>query len=300
MNIKNSNPDFQVFKEKFEKLLLEEKEKQNVEKEEDLVLPEQNSQKHGTIALVKLNNIALTTEGKLTKTHFFENMLANNEHLYGDIVLTPEEAHQLSATYRRLSTGVSAVVPMKCTGDKCPFKDDCIYYQINKAPIGRPCKLEYDLLAYHTQKFIEQFNIDPDNHTDIMLVQELSELLIYEMRIARILGGWLPNNDSNYPAQAMMSKKTKFTPDGEIVEEESLHWAFDAMDRIKNRRLKILDALIGTPKTKKIISAKEKVKEESEIDRYMKEIKEIRQILHGVSKNVADVEFEEQQEQNGQ
>lgn len=256
---------FDEFKEKIE----EAKVKFGVENEKDLKekLPAQNTKSHGKMELVKLNGLALTENGALTRTKFFED-LEQNRHHYNDIVLTEEEARRLQMSYRHLSTGVNSVVPILCNGSMCPFKDTCEYYLMDKEPVGRPCPVEGDLLIYHTRKFFEEFDIKIEHHSEVMMAQELAELIIYEMRITRTLA---QKGDS----QALKGHRTKFAPDGSAVEEETWHWAWELKERIKNRRMKILDAFNATRKAK---AATEK-KQSSAPVTYLDSIKQMKEML---------------------
>jgi len=260
------NDDFAAFARKVNEAI----KKNNLENEEHpeeslkKTLPRQDSSEYGSVALVNLNDMALTTEGQLTRTGFFENLTINREK-YKDIVLTREEATSLSLSYRNLATGVNSVVPLICTAEKCPFNNDCWYYEHGKAPIGRRCLVEYDLLAFHTKRFMEELDVDPTNHTELMLVQELSELIIYEMRL---------NNTLAKPENAtLMGFRTKFSPDGEVIEEEVEHWALGVKDKIKAKRIKILDLLMATRKSKQSSKHNEKENTQSYIS-FVREIKE--------------------------
>lgn len=196
------------------------------------------------VKLVKLNGLALTNTGVLTKTSFFENLNANMDQ-YNHITLTPEQADSLAMAYRRMSTGVTAATPIICTADRCPFKKDCWFYDNGKAPMGLQCAIEVKLLNDHIIKLIEEYNVDMNNHSELMFIQELAETYILETRVTKVLAR--PENAEMYGISF------KFSPDGEAVEEQVIHWAFELKERIKNRRLKIMDALMGTRKSKATI-----------------------------------------------
>lgn len=249
-------------------------------------LPIHDTRKHGKLSVVSVNGIGLTENGKLTKTAFFDNLESIDKETYGDILLTPEEARSLSLVYRFMSTGVNSVVPLICNTN-CPYKDICPYLKANKAPIGKRCKLEHDLLNYHTARFIKEFDVDPEDHSEIMLIQELSELIIYEQRASLILAK--PENAS------LFSVKTSINKDGDISEEEVEHWAIGLKEKLKNRRLKILDALNATRKAK-AMTGKNKNNEEGESGAMSTKDK-LDNIIDMINKiknqNASEVEFEE-------
>lgn len=219
-----------------------------------------------------------------------ESLTADSDQ-YDDIMLTAEQALSLASTYRKLSTGTNAVVPIKCTGPLCPFKDDCFYHSIGQAPLGKKCKVEYDLLNYHSTRFIEQFDVDPQNHSDFMLVQELSELIVYEMRLARILGGWVDGQANNNKSM-YLSGETVVGAADEVHFVETQHWAFDAMEKVKNRRMKILDALMGTPKSRN----SKKNDQQQVITSYSQQVGQIVDIL----RNIKETKYEEAEYEEGE
>lgn len=231
-------------KEKLKEVVEKAKEELGVKTDEELleVLPDQKKSEHGAIELVGYNGVALTDQGKLTKTHFF-NSLKLSRDIYKDMALTQSESQGLIAAFRTLSTGTNSVLPMKCTGPSCPFAEQCPYMQINKAPIGLACPVELELLLYHTERFMKEFDVDPEEHSELMLVQELAELIVYEMRITRIL-----SKEEN----AMLKfDEIMYTPDGDMMTTTKIHWAWELKEKIKNRRFKLLDLMMGTRKSKK-------------------------------------------------
>lgn len=205
-------------------------------------LPKQRADEHGRLALVRMDGVGLTENGKLTKTKFFERLRRGRE-VYKDLVFTKDEAIHISTHYETLSIGINSVVPLKCFGQDCSFADTCPYQQVNKAPVGLPCLLEYDLLLYHTEQLMDHFNVEPDDYVDLMLVQELAELVVYEMRVTRILS----ERDNN----RLNGLKMAFSPNGTPYEEEVIHWAWDLKEKIKTRRLKVLETLMGIKSKKK-------------------------------------------------
>jgi len=236
------NKDFERFQDLLDsaKSQLNSSDVSEVKKE----LPKQDNRKYGAALVVSLNDIALTSDGMLTKTAFFENLNIDKE-IYGDIKLTAEEAKSLAVQMKNMTTGVNSVVPLRCVADSCPFKDTCWFFENDKAPVGKPCPIEFQLLKYHTQRFIEEFNCDVNDHSEVLLIQELSELIVYEMRVTKKLA-----ND----ATDLKGVVIKFSPDGIPMEEETVHWAWTLKDSIKSRRMKILQSLNATRKEKAAIN----------------------------------------------
>lgn len=252
-------------------------EKYNVDTEEELVdnLPRQDKRRHGEIEVLKLNGIALTENGILTRSSFFENLEITKKDLYGDILLTKEEAQKLSKAYRKLSTGINSIVPMTCKAYDCKMANRCPYVEMDKAPLGRPCLLEEDLLNYHTVKFMNQFDVKMEDHSEVMLIQELAELIILEMRLTILMSGSGDNLE-----QMLGGWKVVFSPEGDREELMTEHWALQAKERIKNRRMKILESLNATRKAQAQINKNKKNTEES--NDYGSFVKNMKQMFEGL------------------
>jgi len=239
--------DINSKKDDFIELLEQERKRQGVETNKELreKLPPQKSTETGTIILTDITGISLTSEGILTRNEFFSNMESTKLEQYGDIVLTEEEARKLMMSYKKMSTGVNAAVPLTCQGTECPFAKNCPYVELGKEPLGKPCLVEADLLNYHTTRFINEFDVDVNEHSEIMLIQELSELIIMETRVTNVLAE--PKNASLYGI------KESVAADGTIIQEEVEHWAWGLKEKMKTRRMKILESLNATRKSKSAI-----------------------------------------------
>jgi len=205
-------------------------------------LPAQNAEKHGKIVLTRMDGIGLTETGELTTNKFFERQRQYRDELYGDIALTSEEARTLSISYGSLASGSNSTIPLICTGPDCFFAHNCPYQKIDKAPITLPCILENDLLLYHTERLMRHFEVDPENYVDMMLIQKISENIIYEMRMNRIL--------SEGEGALLMQEDQSMDAAGNLVITRKSHWAWEAKEKTHNRTLKLLDALMGTRKNK--------------------------------------------------
>lgn len=193
--------------------------------------------------LVRLDGLALTEEGKLTQTKFF-NFLKINIDDYSDIALTNEQAQLVSRHLRYMSTGLNAVVPIYCGGkDKCPFADSCPFVKIDKIPLGRVCPVESSLIKLWTQAYVEEFKVDPSNFSELAMVQELAELDIYDRRATFLL-------QKDEGQVLMQQQAVGVDQEGNPIYQTQIHQAWEVKERVKNRKLRILEALVGTRKEK--------------------------------------------------
>lgn len=274
------NADYDTFITEFKKA------KEHSDKIEEKIVEEdidinkvKKARSNNELAVIRLDGIGITNDGTVTRSDFFESLELDTDR-YGDLAFTKEEADIIKKEYKRRATGVNSVVPMRCFGEKCPFNEDCPYYSIDKVKVGLPCLVERDLLNYHTKKFIEEFDVDPKNHSEVMLIQELSELIIYEMRATMKLAS---ENGSQ-----LMGYKLKFSPDGEEIQEETFHWAWELKDKIKNRRMKILEALNATRRSK--LQLEKDAKSETEAAAYSYVVKGLLERVDALTRKNNDIE----------
>ena len=189
--------------------------------------------------VITLTGIMISQDGVISKSRYFDSIAVDAEK-YHDVVFTPEEAQRISSSLRRMSTGVNASIPMICRGADCTFSGSCPYMAINRAPIGRPCLVEAQLVEYWTKQFIEEFDVDPSNITELHLVSELAEFNIYEKRVTEYLAIKHPT--------LLQDITVGFSAEGEPLTNTEISRAFDLKERIKRNRMKVLESLMATRK----------------------------------------------------
>lgn len=186
---------------------------------------------------VSLDGTAITASGKLTKSNFFR-FLNHSLDDYSDIQMTPDEARRVHSHLQKLSTGATAMVPMFCGGDRCPTKDRCPLYAINKAPVGRQCLIEAQLITEWTIRYMEEYDIDPNNFTEVTMINELADLQILEMRINTNLSK--PEN-----AALIINQSVGIDRDGDPIIQQVVSPLMDLKERIAGRRSKIIKLMVG-------------------------------------------------------
>jgi hypothetical protein len=198
---------------------------------------------HITKDFFSLCGIAIA-EGERIKSKLFSFLKLDPEE-YGDIVLSKEDALKV---HRRLIGvkwgGAAAKVPLMCGGEEiCPFADQCPFVEVNKIPVGRQCPIEKELIAYWTAKYMDEFEIDPENRSEVSLITELAELDIYDYRASLMLS--LAEN-----ANMMQEIVVGVNAEGNPIYNEDIHKAFELKERVKRRKHIILESLVGTRKEK--------------------------------------------------
>ena len=187
--------------------------------------------------LVTLGGTARTLSGKLTKSNYFR-FLEHDLDSYEDIELDPNEAKKIHAHLQKLSTGSTAMIPIYCAGPQCPFAHRCPLIQIDKAPIGRQCIIEVQLLREWTLRYFEEYDVDPNNFTEIGYINELAEIEILLTRINMNLAK--PEN-----AELVIDQVAHISHDGTPILQKQLSPFMDQKERLQNRRSKVIKLMVG-------------------------------------------------------
>jgi len=191
-----------------------------------------------------LCGLAINEDGKVTESRMFDFLGLDPEE-YGHILLTAEEARKVHYRLQGVKWGgAAAKVPLYCGGDKiCPFAQECPFVEIAKVPVGRKCPIEVELMTFWVARYMKEFEVDPENYSEVGMITELAELDIYDLRASMIL---------SRPECADMTKDVVVGVDREckpIVNKE-VHKAWELKERVKKRKQKILESLVGTRKEK--------------------------------------------------
>jgi len=183
-------------------------------------------------------------EGETIKSKLFSFLKLDPDE-YGDIVLSAEDARTVHSRLIGVKWGgAAAKVPLMCGGaEVCPFADECPFVEINKVPVGRKCPIEKELIAYWVSKYMDEFEVDPMNQSEVSLITELAELDIYDYRASLIL-----SQAEN--ADMMQEIVVGVNADGNPIYNEDIHKSFELKERVKRRKQLILESLVGTRKEK--------------------------------------------------
>lgn len=201
---------------------------------------------------ITLGGTAFTESGTLTKSNYFR-WIGHDLDQYDQIKMTPEQARALDTHLRKLSTGSTAMVPMYCAGPSCPFAGRCPLQSMDKAPVGKQCLLEVQLLKEFIIRYFNEFDIDPNNFTEVGYVNELAEILILEMRLNMSLSR--PEN-----AELMIDQVASIGSDGTPIIQKQLSPYMEQKEKLAARRSRIIKLMVGDRQEKYKKEAALKVK----------------------------------------
>jgi len=156
-----------------------------------------------------------------------------------ELQLTEKEALRIQKHLQKLSTGSFAMVPIFCGGtDFCPFAERCPLSQIGKSPVGKVCILESQLLKEWAIRYFEEYDVDPENFTEIGYVNELAEIEIRLMRINMSLAK--PGN-----AEMIIDQTVGVNREGLPVVQKQISPFIEIREKLLARKSKIIKLMVG-------------------------------------------------------
>lgn len=206
--------------------------------------------------MVRFDGMARTKSGKLTKTNFF-NFLKHDLDDYSHLEFSPEEAARIHHHLLKLSTGSTAMTPLFCGGQVCPFKDSCIWMQMGKPPLGKRCLTEIELMKQWTEDIIDEFDIDPQNFTELAYANEIVEIMILDRRLNM-------NISRVENAQLIVDQDVGVDKEGDPITQKIISPFMELKERLAGRRSKIIKLMVGDRQEKYKKEAALKVKLDSD------------------------------------
>ena len=200
-----------------------------------------SEEKKEEIVGMKLDGRAISSDGKITRTDYFK-IIKEPLDKYEGITLTPEEAESYRNYMHRLSNGTTARVPLICA-PVCPFRHQCPLFKMGKAPYTFQCPIERDMLGLQIQRYVQEYDIDPNSPTLLSMVEELAELSIYSERINQVLAR--PEN-----ATFTLEQTVGVTPNGTVLTRTEISPYWELKERIAARKSKLVKLLVGDPQEK--------------------------------------------------
>lgn len=241
--------------------------------------------------LVGLGGLSIEEDGTLRESRMFQFLQLDPDE-YNDVMLTKDEAIKV---HRRLIGvkwgGAAAKIPLMCGGaNVCPFADQCPLVAIEKAPVGRFCPIETELISWWVARYMQEFEVDMENQSEVSLITELAELDIMDYRCSMLL-----SKAEN--AELTQEIVVGVDSEGRPISNEEIHKAFEIKERVKKRKQAILESLVGTRKEqyKRDAALKKRSTEDpSTIAADLKKkMDEARDALADLAQPVVDAEFDE-------
>ena len=204
---------------------------------EKAALPSHSS---GELTAVSLSGIGITSTGEMNRsTSKYLAMIHESMDDYSDILLTPEELKKISTTARVMKHGATASVPILCTGPLCIFAARCPFQQISKAPIGKPCIWELSLMKQWQLNYLEEYNVDMENFTEMTLINELVEIELHLHRVNLYLA-----KDAE-SAIGVVDNVVGVDKKGNTVVRKEISQHVELREKLFNRKHRLVKYLVG-------------------------------------------------------
>ncbi len=145
----------------FEKANMLRENAQNAIKEQQEVTIVTNQNK-SPATYIGVTGIQIRDNGTITKDNYLKT-LQLNEEIYAQMHFTEEEVKAVSQAIKRQSTGINSAIPIRCTGDACPFKNSCPYMAIGKPPIAKPCQPPGTMVLTSNRGYVAIEDLDESN-----------------------------------------------------------------------------------------------------------------------------------------
>lgn len=209
----------------------------DLSEEEKEKLPENPQAAGSKASIITLKGLAVTESGEVTRSKYF-NILNTSVDDYSDIQFTPEEAKQVRNTMLHLSTGTTASMPVTCT-PACPWKARCVYEKLGKAPYGRQCLVELNIMKNAQMRYLEEYDVDPLNYTEWTMVNQLAEIEVMLWRINQNLV------EDPQEASGVVEQTVGIDNQGNAITQKQISQFYELQDKLYNRKDKLVKRLVG-------------------------------------------------------
>jgi hypothetical protein len=247
-------------------------------------------------ALLKLDGTQTDLLGNVTETDFFKFLKLPSEHFANlEKEMSPEQALKFRNHIIRMKVGTSAIIPMLCGGSRCPVKH-CSFHAYKNWPISEPCPVEGNLVAVWTRNYVDDLEINPENRTELILVNQLVECDIIDYRANVALS-------CDEEAWTLLKVDVTTVADGVTNEVTNAHPILEIKERTQSRRLKVLESLSATRKERIKRAASLGELDGGEIGMHWNDLKNAAQKvfkmnstgkLEDIDSEVTDVDWEEE------
>jgi hypothetical protein len=205
---------------------------------------------------VKADSLTLR-EKEISREKYYQ-YISHNIDDYTDISFEPEEAAKISAYLKKVSIGSSMMVPMLCNGLKCPFATRCHFVAMNKIPLNRQCLIETELAKEWTIRYLEEYEVDPSNFTEVGYCNELAEIEVLQFRLNMSLAK--PEH-----CELITDQVVGVTKDGAPIIQKQVSPFLEQKQVLTRRKSQIIKLMVGDrqEKYKKDAALKKSVEDDA-------------------------------------
>lgn len=239
-------------------------------------------------------SLALVTKGTWTdlETKTKKNLktiLEAGAEDYSSIELTEKEEKELTKTLKKMATGAASFAPMKCAGSQCPFASECPLQKAGKAPVNLPCLLEETAFKEAVISYVSEYDVDPNNFTELGICTELAEIEVLQWRLTMALRR--PEN-----AGLVIEQSVGVDRDGSEITQLQVSPIFEQKQKLANRKSKLVKLMVGDrqEKYKKEAALKQSTDQDasSQMASVKQQLKELQSQATRANKNMDIIDAE--------
>jgi hypothetical protein len=177
----------------------------------------------------KLDNVKNSNSNELL------NQFIDNE----DYKIEPSE--KLNKLMNRLKGGSFYTQIFTCKGKKkCPYKGSCPFDETENYPEGEKCPVEMMWAKNYLENFKESLSIKVTDYKEVSLMEDLVET---QLMINRAQG--------EISEKGLIMVYHTMTEDGKLAEVREQNPMINVIDRLQNKKIKLLEQFNATRKTNK-------------------------------------------------
>ena len=140
--------------------------------------------------------------------------------------------------------GMYSGVPIVCRGDSCPFRATC-WIKEEELDVGGRCPIEVGAVLERFDKYCREFDIQDDDTVDHSIIKDIIDIEVLMLRADNYLaisGDFIEEVITGVDAR------------GNVLTRPELHKAFEAKNKLRLERIKLLNQMNSTRKDKKVDS----------------------------------------------
>lgn len=159
---------------------------------------------------------------------------------WGTPSATALKAMNLSAGIAGTKHGLMSSIPIVCSGSKCRYKQTCLPFVSNCAPVGERCPVEQISILTKYEAYRKDLNIDENRIIEISLLKELIDCDVMIDRCNQILA----------TANLIEDVVSVVSVSGDVYTRPEVNKAIEIKEKSQKRKEAVLQLLNSTPKDK--------------------------------------------------
>ncbi len=165
--------------------------------------------------------------------------------LSSEVVVSEEQAANVAKYIKNMRFGVTAVAPLTCKAEDCPFASRCPLLSNNlPVPTGQNCPVEETLLEMWITDFVK------DAGVSIEAIDSYHQLMLHELAYHQLLETRAAMELADNPAIQVKQYMGRDPRSGDPMYTYQLNNLVLFMEKNKKQKLKLMNELIATQKAK--------------------------------------------------